>query len=465
VDFWVENDNSVNCNKNQNMPALAETIAQINRQVKVLRGLEPLKPEDQQRLDKKFRLEFNYNSNHLEGNTLTYGETELLLIFDKTTGDHDKREYDEMEAHDVALRMIKEEAADKERPLTEGFIRQLNKLLLVKPFWKDAETHDKQKTRKKIIPGQYKTSPNSVRLQNGEMFHYASPQETPAKMEELVAWYNKSKEHPLLMAAMLHYNFVRIHPFDDGNGRVSRLLMNYVLLKNNLPLVVVKSSDKKSYLNALNRADIGETDIFVNYIGEQLLWSLDLTIEAAKGGDIEEPDDLDKKIAVLSKRIKNKGAQAKRNAELLQGLLKNSIHPFFDEMVNYLEKFQEFYDSINYSLTINGDAHYGNDFKQFKDSSIYILRSPNKGLYNLSIQFTLSGFKHDMSSGYQSNGNLQIIFEIYRYGFESENIFHKYWPYDHQLTEKDKKHVLNYIGSRLYEDIERKVDQVNKDRL
>jgi len=453
------------------MPALADTIAQIDQQVKVLRGLEPLKPEDQQRLDKKFRLEFNYNSNHLEGNTLTYGETELLLIFDKTTGDHDKREYDEMEAHDVALRMIKEEAADKERPLTERFVRQLNEQLLVKPFWKEAITQDGQPTRKEVIPGHYKTTPNSVRLQNGEIFNYASPQETPAKMQELVSWYNNncSKESPLMLASLLHYQFVRIHPFDDGNGRVARLLMNYVLLKNNLPMAVIKTADKKNYLAALNRADVGETDTFITYIGEQLLWSLDLTIKAAKGEDIEEPDDLDKKIAVLSKKINNKGLQAKRGSALLQTLLQDSINPFLDDLIGYLEKFKEFYDSINYSFTINGNAHYGNDFKQFKESSMNLLRpqmqSPNKqGLNNLSVQFTLNGFKHDMASGFISNGNLQIVFEIYRYGFESENVFHKYWPYDHQLTEKDKKHVLNYIGSRLYEDIERKVDHLNKNR-
>ncbi|MFI5161260.1 MAG: Fic family protein [Sphingobacteriales bacterium] len=443
------------------MPALAETIAQIDQQVKVLQKLQPLKPEDQQRLDKKFRLEFNYNSNHLEGNTLTYGETELLLIFDKTTGDHDKREYDEMEAHDVALRMIQEEAADIERPLTEQFVRQLNTRLLVKPFWKEAETPGGQKTSKEIIPGQYKSLPNSVRLSNGEIFHYALPQETPAKMQELITWYNNSKEHPLLAAAMLHYNFVRIHPFDDGNGRVSRLLMNYVLLKNNLPLIVIKSSDKKNYLTALNKADVGDTAAFINYIGEQLLWSLDLIIKAAKGEDIEEPDDLDKKIAVLSKKINKKEESKKKSSELLQILLQKSIHPFLDELTNYLEKFKEFYDNINYSFTMNGSAHYGNDYKQFKDSSLSILRSERQNLNNLSIQFTLSGFKHDMYSGYQSNGNLQIIFDVYRYGFESENIFHKYWSYDHQLNEKDRKFILNYIGSRLYEDIEHKVNHVN----
>jgi len=445
------------------MPALADTINQIEAQVKVLRGLEPLKSEDQQRLDKKFRLEFNYNSNHLEGNTLTYGETELLLIFDKTTGDHDKREYDEMEAHDVALRMIQSEASDAERPLTEQFIRSLNQCLLVKPFWKEAITEDGQSTRKKITPGQYKSSPNSVRLQNGEIFHYASPQETPAKMQELIDWYNGSKEHPLLVAALLHYNFVRIHPFDDGNGRVARLLMNYVLLKNKLPLVVVKSADKRNYLNALNRADVGEMDVFVNYIGTQLLWSLDLTINAAKGEDIEEPDDLDKKIAVLSKKISKDQIQRKRDKEVLQMVVSGSINPFLDKLIEYLPKFKEFYEDLKFEFQIN-KGNFRSNFAQFKGSLSLSLNAVNQARDILSVQFWFKGFKADLSSGFSSSGSMYIIFEEYRYGIESENIFQQFWPYNHFLSEKDINSILKHFGDRLYDDIERKVAYVNKNK-
>ena len=102
--------------------------------------LQPLKKEDEERLWKKFRLEWNYNSNHIEGNTLTYGETYYLLFFDKTKGDHDAREFDEMRAHDVAINLIRKYATDPERELTEADIRDLNKTILVKPFWKEAIT-------------------------------------------------------------------------------------------------------------------------------------------------------------------------------------------------------------------------------------------------------------------------------------------------------------------------------------
>ncbi|MFY7963820.1 MAG: Fic family protein, partial [Chitinophagaceae bacterium] len=81
-------------------------IGKITELQSALSELLPMKEEFKKKLDDKFRLEFSYNSNHLEGNTLTYGETKLLLIFGKTEGNHDKREYDEIEAHDVAFKLI-----------------------------------------------------------------------------------------------------------------------------------------------------------------------------------------------------------------------------------------------------------------------------------------------------------------------------------------------------------------------
>ena len=85
---------------------MKENLKTLNELHENLKKLEPFKQEDKARLDKKFRLEFNYNSNHMEGNTLTYGETELLLIFGETKGNHTLREYQETKAHDAAFSFI-----------------------------------------------------------------------------------------------------------------------------------------------------------------------------------------------------------------------------------------------------------------------------------------------------------------------------------------------------------------------
>lgn len=443
------------------MASLRNIIELVDSKIAELKNLLPLKPEDQQRLDKKFRLEFNYNSNHLEGNTLTYGETELLILFDKTTGDHDYREYEEMTGHDVALKMIYDEA-DDERPLTEQFIRLLNERLLVRPYWKNAITKDGQQTRKEIMPGQYKTLPNSVRLQNGEEFEYTSPTDTPIEMRQLVKWYNENstKEHPLLLAALLHYRFVRIHPFDDGNGRVARLLMNYVLLTNKIPLVVIKSNEKKSYLFALNRADTGDAEAFVTYLGEQLIWSLDLTLKAAKGEDIEEPEDLDKKIAVLSKKIKNNKASIQKiSFDVLNPLLKDCIFPMIDKLRLTIEKFLEFYDKAVLNFSWDGGSPYA-DFQKFKDE-MYASKI-NRQLLTKSIkmEYFLKGFKPDLTKNYSLFGAIEINFDEYRYSVKPSNSLEKYYSYDDILTTTEIDQITKQFGNQLYEDTLSKIQTV-----
>ena len=208
-----------------------------------------------------------------------------------------------MKAHDVALLQITEMAKNDERPLSELFIKELNEIILVKPFWKDATTQSGTPTRKKIEIGKYKTSPNSVQQKSGEIREYASPEETPALVKDLLEWYQDKNEklHPVQLAAEFHYKFVDIHPFDDGNGRVARLIMNYILLKNHFPIVIIKSDDKENYLTALQKADNGDLLSFIEYIEKQSIESLKLSVKAGKGEDISELADIEKQIEILKR--------------------------------------------------------------------------------------------------------------------------------------------------------------------
>ncbi|MBK9247376.1 MAG: Fic family protein [Ignavibacteria bacterium] len=335
--------------------ALQTSINTIEEQSAKLKLLLPMQVEFQQILDKKFRMEFNYNSNHLEGNTLTYGETELLLIFDRTTGNHSHREYEEMKAHDVAFQLIDTWAKDQDRPLTESDIRNLHKSLLIRSYWSKAITSDGQNTQRQIQVGDYKKHPNTVILSNGEKFEFASVTDTPILMSELIKWYHEEEKKdvfpPFVIAALFHYKFVRIHPFDDGNGRIARLLMNYILLKNNLPPVVIKSADKAGYLTALNKADTGDLDSFIYYIAKQLEWSLDLSIKAAHGESIEEPDDVDKEISIWKKQVSTNSVETlRRNDELIYHLYTNGIKELF---VKLEDKFKQLHDVFHKSLFLH----------------------------------------------------------------------------------------------------------------
>jgi Fic family protein len=262
--------------------------------------LQPLRPELQHRMDQQFMLDFNYASNHLEGNTLTYGQTKMLLLFGRVEGEALFRDYEEMKAHNVGLEMMKREAKDKNRPLSEHFIRTLNDIILAGDFYKLSE--DRQ-SRYKIHAGIYKTRPNSVITPSGEMFEYALPEETPAMMSDLLAWYNaidgekQPTMHPIAQAALFHYRYIRIHPFEDGNGRIARLLMNYILLRNGYPMIVIPTTDRKNYLNMLEKCDkatgkvpfdganaaIEQIEPFMEYIAQFVEKKFELVIPFAKG--------------------------------------------------------------------------------------------------------------------------------------------------------------------------------------
>ena len=329
------------------MSSLANVLYKIEQLYSEWQSLQPVSKENEDRLWKKFRLEWNYNSNHIEGNTLTYGETQLLLLFDKTTGDHEMREFEEMKAHDVAIKAIQEWSSDKGRELTESDIRDLNRIILVRPYWKEALTYDGQSTRRKIKVGEYKEHPNSVRLSNGEMFHYAKPEEVAAKMNDLMDWFkNNQALPPVVLAAEMHYRFIVIHPFDDGNGRIARLLVNYILMRNDLPPIVIKSEDKSNYLTALNKADAGNREAFHQYIAEQLVWSLEIAVKAANGKSVEEDDDLDKEIELLTRKAAISKIIAKKSRKVIQDNYQSSIKNLYKSIENKLVKFDALFVGV-----------------------------------------------------------------------------------------------------------------------
>lgn len=225
----------------------------------LLLNLQPLDETDRHRLSQRFTIDFNFNSNHIEGNTLTYGQTEILLLFGKVIGEADLKDFIDMKASNVGLKMMEVESLLRDKPLTQTFIRQLHQTLLREDYEVYRKLPGGEYTSYTVHAGVYKTRPNSVITRTGERFEYASPEETPALMTDLINWYNEEEQkgnmHPVELAALFHYRYIRIHPFEDGNGRIARLLVNYILARHNYPMVVVRSRKKTEYLDALSASD------------------------------------------------------------------------------------------------------------------------------------------------------------------------------------------------------------------
>lgn len=228
--------------------------------LEVWQSMQPLSARDYEMLSRRFAIDFNYNSNHIEGNTLTYGQTEILLLFGKIVGEARVDDVIEMKASDVGLKMMKEESRLKEMPLSQSFIRTLHKTLLREDYTVYRNLPGGMTTSYVIHAGQYKSRPNSVITRYGDRFEYASPEETPALMSDLVNWYNEEEKRgtlsPVELAALFHYRYIRIHPFEDGNGRIARLMVNFILFRHGYPMIVVRSRKKQEYLEALHKTDL-----------------------------------------------------------------------------------------------------------------------------------------------------------------------------------------------------------------
>jgi Fic family protein len=187
-------------------------------------------------------IEYTYESNKIEGNTLTLQETQLVIEKGLTISGKPLREHLEATNHYFAIEFIKQLVVDK-TTLTQNILLQIHQLILQGIDNSNAGTFRKVQV---LISGAKHIPPQ--------------PYLVATEMENFFVWYNENKTelHPVELAALLHLKLVTIHPFIDGNGRTSRLLMNLVLLQNNYPIAILKgdAQSRLKYYAALEAAQV-----------------------------------------------------------------------------------------------------------------------------------------------------------------------------------------------------------------
>ena len=231
-------------------------LAQIDRKKAELDGRRPLTEGELERLTEEFAVEYTYNSNAIEGNTLTLRETDLVLrgltIDQKPLKDH-MEAVGHKEAFDFVRELVKENA-----PLTESIIKQIHYLVLA----------DKREDR-----GVYRRVP--VRIM-GAQHEPVQPYLIAPKMEQLLLDYAESEDHIVTKLARFHIEFEGIHPFIDGNGRTGRLLVNLELMKAGYPPIDIKFTDRAAYYNAFDAFHVNhDLSAMEGLLGRYINTSLD----------------------------------------------------------------------------------------------------------------------------------------------------------------------------------------------
>ncbi len=229
----------------------------------------------------KMRAEWTYHSNAIEGSTLSQEDTIFFLQEGLTVEGKPFKDFLDAQNHAEAIDILFDVIANN-RNISESLIKEINALLLNGVKYTPAQTPTGQPTKKVLNAGDYKKLPNHVRKQDGTVHEYVPPEQVSVQMATLVDYINQTNEpniHPILVSAVAHYNMVRIHPFDDGNGRGARILMNLILMRAGFFPAIVKREQKRKYLLALADADKGNIAPFVQFIAEQLEETLQSVID------------------------------------------------------------------------------------------------------------------------------------------------------------------------------------------
>ena len=195
-----------------------------------------------------FLIKFTYNTNRIEGGTLTLRDTANLLKEGISPKNKPVKDIKEAESHKKLFYTM----LDNKKDLNLNTVLYWHKILM--------QDVDKE------IAGKVRNHQVSIA---GTTVQLPYPAELNILLKEFFGWYNKAKNklHPVELAALVHLKFVSIHPFTDGNGRMSRIMMNFVLNKNKFPMLDISYSNRASYYTALERTQkTAKEYIFVQYL-------------------------------------------------------------------------------------------------------------------------------------------------------------------------------------------------------
>ena len=277
-------------------------LSNIEKKKKKLDSLRPLPKDAVKRIIEDIRLRHTYHSDAIEGNTLTLQETKLVLeegitIGGKPLKDHIEARND-AEAFDVMIKLV-----NSKKKISQEIIQQIHEVV-TKGILKN--------------PGQYRTENVAI---TGAKIRPPSYLKIIKLMDEYIQHIEKQKLEPIKKTTFIHHEFVRIHPFIDGNGRVARLLTNFYLMKKGYPPIIIQKEDRKNYYVSLNKADLGNLSDFATFIAravnESLQYYLSSFIEEER---LVPLSDLSKKSDYSQEYLSLRARQGKLDAVKIENM-------------------------------------------------------------------------------------------------------------------------------------------------
>ncbi len=419
------------------------------------------------KINYKFRLEWNYHSNKMEGGTLTKDETRNVMIGIIDVQGKPLKDVFEMSGHDnMVLDVLK--MAKGEVNISEKRILELHKAIMYE---------ENPENQNKI--GKWKILNNEVMNYRGEKFTFVPVSEVKDAMHNLTNWLNteidkiksnqKAALNPALLAFEFHLRYVNIHPFYDGNGRTGRILMNIILVAFGYPPIIIKTGKRDIYFKYL--ADIqcynGDKNLYFGFMLDLLYESLELINNAIQGKNIDEEDDLDKKLALLKISLQTQEEATKRTQEIVANLINvvminDNLNSFIYKTAEVVDKFRDFFTEISIKANIDNDIHL--DFtKRYEEIEIWQAKIAISDIYAIFLNLRFKGFKKAGTNAFDVDIRVDFAFEEYFYTISFKDKNHIIKKLYHQLpTTSEIETFAKIIGNAIYDEIEQKLNQEDK---
>jgi len=322
---------------------------------------------------------------------------------------------DNFEAIDWVFDVVKEE-----RPLSESFIKQLHQLIV--KHQDSAEGRD-QFGHRLLIPllkGAYKERENNPTRADGTRFEYCPPIHVDSEMNNFIQIYDAlvlKKENPVIIATWVHHAFTQIHPFQDGNGRLARLLASLVLIKNNLFPLTVKRTEKPKYITALENADVGEPQLLVDFFCE----TQKKNIEAALNLKIElelSKSSFDEVSAILSNKLAHQKLQKEIKRQRIITKNRESIFNFCEEVIISIKRDLEVKLNGNASIYVTNSHPDSSDKAHYFSRQIVAYATKFGYFFNRTLPKGWFRFVIELSE----RKKYQLIITLHHFGYDDSTV-------------------------------------------
>jgi Fic family protein len=277
-----------------------------------------------------------------------------------------------------------EELTSEERPLTTGFIKELQAVLTQNQAATEAVDSLGRAVKVQPVRGEWKTQPNWRQLSSGENRYFCPPEQVQGQMDDLItylAWHQEEGVNVAILAAWLHHRFTYIHPFQDGNGRVARALVNYIFVKAGLFPAVVKRDEKLSYLDALEAADNGDLRPLVSLLATKQTEAIKQALSLTETAEEVRPTTLLAELGrgIVSQRKERMAAEQqeyRRVTDVLVELTNFAERRLPEHLAAFAKPFTDSRMEVSYWINVGG-SHDDRDY-WYKTQIIETAEQANK---------------------------------------------------------------------------------------